>query len=865
MTGVQTCALPIFYGLHKYLAYILHRRVENDKTEAVIDVSEFKEKVKDYLIHCNPLLNDLELENKLAQIIAEVSQRLVLIESPQEDKVGFGLTTTREFFTAAHLVDTARDTKERDARFRAIAKSSHWRNVALFFAGRVGRTRPGEAPSMVDVCREIDTEKVDKHIKRGAALVLEMVDDKVLREPHNEIGAIQYGLNLFESDYVKNSDEYVNRLLSLPNEYKERIIRPWLEENLSSALPDNLMIYSNIYEKLFGINDILCDAIKKVAESSSTSTKLWALSNAVRCKIDEYWVVELFGELIELISINKISYALREYWMNLVIYSDFSISAKVNAAIAKLLLSGHVYRGHTSMDEIIITKGADKLNGNRLLWGMSTLISLFSESTNARFEDVHGDINLSIPKIASPEIKKLIKKHSNLIRDFCEAYSKEKEPFINFLVNVFEFVLAPQNIEKYIDILKKTQMIDDSALWRIRNVISLPRIIPKDEEEIRKYHNTLITFIKYYKSQEQYISDQREFIKLINKESDKVKIHPFKLLAWIMNIGNDSIIEDFLDEKILNELKEWMQYRGLQKNSILLSSCTVRADLELMNINIKLIADQLRNKEEEIDVGFTLDWYEWQDEKTKQEALLANRFKSIIAEIILNHNILTFREDSSFEQLYWTALSINVIDEKEMLALYKIFRKNSDFPSRGPWELSANSYSFLEKMLQSNKIEVVRLAAVSLSEFLKLRSYRHADYRGRIIEEQFIPEKLWQLARSKKDIWRSKYIEGMAHCKLKWSLNYKKWNASIKEVTTEDITNAWCLVIKKSDYHQTKDQEAFFNLICNILESGDMYPNPIRIVALKRLHDLIAGIETGRFNEEPLNLPLSRRARPLFP
>jgi len=85
----------IIYGLHKYLAYILHRRAERDRTAALMDVSEFREKVKEYLIHSNPLLNEEEVETKLNQIITEARQRLVLIESPIEGKVGFGLTTTR--------------------------------------------------------------------------------------------------------------------------------------------------------------------------------------------------------------------------------------------------------------------------------------------------------------------------------------------------------------------------------------------------------------------------------------------------------------------------------------------------------------------------------------------------------------------------------------------------------------------------------------------------------------------------------------------------------------------------------------------------------------------------------------------------
>jgi hypothetical protein len=242
----------VIFGLHKYLGYILHRRAERDNTAALMDVTEFKERVKEYLIHGNPLLKEEEVEVKARQIITEASQRLVLIESPQEGKVGFGLTTTREFFAAAHLVDTAKDTKERDLRFKAISKSPYWRNVALFFAGRVGRTRPGEAPSMIDVCREVDTERVDKFLKRGAELVIEMVDERVLREPHNEIGAIQYGLTVLEKGHIENFDDLIRILKNLPVEYKERVILPYLEDRLKNDTSKNIDLYVSIYKELFG-------------------------------------------------------------------------------------------------------------------------------------------------------------------------------------------------------------------------------------------------------------------------------------------------------------------------------------------------------------------------------------------------------------------------------------------------------------------------------------------------------------------------------------------------------------------------------------------------------------------------------------
>ena len=65
---------------------------------------------------------------------------------------------------------------------------------------------------MIDVCRKIDTERVDSFLRRGSELVMEMVDDRVLREPHNEIGAIQYGLTQLNSSYIKEYGELVNKL-----------------------------------------------------------------------------------------------------------------------------------------------------------------------------------------------------------------------------------------------------------------------------------------------------------------------------------------------------------------------------------------------------------------------------------------------------------------------------------------------------------------------------------------------------------------------------------------------------------------------------------------------------------------------------
>ncbi len=238
----------LIYGIHKYIAYLLHMRAGKERTGALMEILDFEKHVEEYLKYSKPLLNKWDVKSKSCQIIDEARQRLVLIESPEDGKIGFGLATTREFFAAAHLFDTATKTDERDVRFKAIARSPHWRNVALFFAGRAGRKLPGEAPRLINVCGAIDFEGVDIFLKRGAELVTELVDDRVFREEHNEISAIQYSLRLLERDFLTDHTKFASIYKSLSEQQKEKIIRPWLENQLKSIIPEKLQIYIDTYQ-----------------------------------------------------------------------------------------------------------------------------------------------------------------------------------------------------------------------------------------------------------------------------------------------------------------------------------------------------------------------------------------------------------------------------------------------------------------------------------------------------------------------------------------------------------------------------------------------------------------------------------------
>jgi hypothetical protein len=859
----------IIYGLHKYLAYILHRRAEKDRTAALMDTSEFRKRISEYLIHSNPLLNEKEIEIKVNQIITEASQRLVLIESPQEGKVGFGLTTTREFFAAAHLVDTAKDTKERDLRFKAIARSPHWRNVALFFAGRVGRTRPGEAPSMIDMCREIDTERADKFLKRGAELVMEMVDDRVLREPHNEIGAIQYGLTLLDSGLIRESDELPNKLKSLPDEYKERVIRPWMEERLKNVIPENLELYTGVYQKLFGISEPLRAAIQRASEFDSKDVRLWALSEAIKNTVIEPWVIELLEELVDIVPIEKIAMTLSDYWSNFRFYLNFSLSPKARAAIALALLAGIESHAHPFrplppkvMEELSMIKPEGKLKENSLLlWAVSQL-SILSRlpATEKKYRRMAWSVEVRLPGIANPYVKAMINKNKTIIESFCDTFSDENEPFIKLLVAIFQFLLEPHKSEKYIAVSKQLQGMVKAALWAIRKILGLPL---DGEEELYDYHKELYTFYELYKSEEQYREDFEELNELINKNSNTVTNHPQKLCVWIRS-NCDPTIEKFLDPEILIDVKKWLRQRDLSENALplcLFYSRIVSDDLELCKLTCEIIDKQLAEGQKRLTIMPDILFYEWHEPKTDQELVVANRLKHIFEKVLDHYSILKDPYHRQLEVLYWSVLRAGVAEEKHITELYKIVHDIADFPFMFWYAGKAEkAWPTFLNMLKSDKLEVARLSAVSLSVILQ-GIFPHERKR---IKEAWVGDKYWKLAQDKRDIWRLRYINGMGQCRLKWAEKSEEWLKAIKETNTEELQCAWCRVIEEAGYCEAEDLDALFDLLLRILESRDTFAKPIRLAALRRLREIISEVEQVEFDEELLNLPLSQRIRTSF-
>jgi hypothetical protein len=471
-----------------------------------------------------------------------------------------------------------------------------------------------------------------------------------------------------------------------------------------------------------------------------------------------------------------------------------------------------------------------------------------------------------LPGITNPNVKAMINKNRSIIEDFCKTFSDENEPFIKFLVAVFQFLLEPHNPEKYIAISKQLQREEKSAFPPISILQSFLRLPPDgEEEEMYSYHKDLYTLYKYYKSEDQYKKDIEELNELINKKSKSIRTHPYKLLVWI-NSACDPAVEKFLDPEILNTLKVWLQERDLTKNALrsYLWGVLWISDLELCELELvlEIVERQLTEGQKRLKVDDMIAWYKWHEAKTEQELKVASRLKRIFEDVLANYSTLIDPHHRYLEILYRSALSAGVVEEKHVAALYEIIHNEPDFPSMS-WfaEKAESAWPTLVNMLQSDKQEVAHLAAITLLGISRRVSIRHEQKR---IKEAWIGDKYWAFAQDKGDVWRPRYIKGMAQCRLKWAENDQEWLKAIKEANTAKLQSAWCRVLEKADYCNAKDQDALFDSLIHILESGDAFAKPIRLAALRRLDEMVSVVEPVELDEKSLNLPLSQRTGTSF-
>ncbi|MFD6565166.1 NACHT domain-containing protein [Micromonospora profundi] len=211
----------LLIGLHKYVGYILHEdATQASSLSANLNAAEYRIHVARFLRYNDPYSPPEHREAELKAITTEAGERLVLIVEPVSGEFGFELRSIQEFFAACHLADTSLTTEQRHLRFDAISRSVHWRNVALFFAGRVGRNYPGETANFLEVLRDVDRDSPDRFVRRGSRLALELAADRAFGpNRRGQRSLLEQGVLALEADLTaQRLSDICDILQRLPQE-----------------------------------------------------------------------------------------------------------------------------------------------------------------------------------------------------------------------------------------------------------------------------------------------------------------------------------------------------------------------------------------------------------------------------------------------------------------------------------------------------------------------------------------------------------------------------------------------------------------------------------------------------------------------
>lgn len=264
----------LLIGLHKFVGYELHERATHAAaTDTTLTRSGYRDLVSSFLSWNDPYSDRSKRDRQLDQITVEAGERLVLIVESISGRYGFELRSIQEFFAACHMVDTASSTEQRYARFESVVRLPHWKNVALFAAGRVGRNFQGEASNIVEVCRTVDREGIDIYLRRGSWMALSIAFDRALL-PNRRLqhSLLEVALELLEGELSQRQIVSLSETLrEMPREDKADHIEPILKHKLDILAPERLRSAVKVMADVMPKNVAVLPAVGRMLSSPSTA------------------------------------------------------------------------------------------------------------------------------------------------------------------------------------------------------------------------------------------------------------------------------------------------------------------------------------------------------------------------------------------------------------------------------------------------------------------------------------------------------------------------------------------------------------------------------------------------------------------
>ena len=281
------------FNLHAHMGYILHHKAESENVQALLSEHDFSKLIYDFLRKDDIYSQEEIIKQRAEQMVEEAKDRLVMLVEPETGFFGFELRSLQEFFASAYLAQTASDTQQRFVRFRAMAHSEHWHNVALFFAGRIVRNYGGESEKiLIDGCQPIDREEPDHYLRRGAWLALDIAADGIFANNRNlQYSVLEYGLNIL--DKIITNDEQkklISTLHRLSTEDRRDMLGKILKRKLiSSPLPYQVGLLG-IYGQFVRLQPDFIQGLENLLTSDITMYIQQALDLAFQYQADPQWL-----------------------------------------------------------------------------------------------------------------------------------------------------------------------------------------------------------------------------------------------------------------------------------------------------------------------------------------------------------------------------------------------------------------------------------------------------------------------------------------------------------------------------------------------------------------------------------------------
>ncbi len=278
-------------GLHKYVGYLLHQRTTvAQEAGSELNREEYERTVGDYLRFCDPFTPPATRQAEIYGLTREAGERLVLIVEKRQDTFGFELRSIQEFFAACHLADTSADTIQRYKRFDAIAKLDHWRNVALFFAGRVGRNYSGESANIIEACRNLNRDSIGSHIKAGSLLALELAADRAFN--HNrrqQKNLLEIGCDIISKSLSRRRREGIQGLFDrLPKEDVEDLLLSVLDQRIDLLSAEHLTQVPYILDRLGAPSSMMVGVIDKLKNDPDCRRAVFEAAVSIGLRRDEF-------------------------------------------------------------------------------------------------------------------------------------------------------------------------------------------------------------------------------------------------------------------------------------------------------------------------------------------------------------------------------------------------------------------------------------------------------------------------------------------------------------------------------------------------------------------------------------------------